>query len=536
MNFFVLLPRWKVYLYTLIQRIKIYKNINSNKLLLGLDSNDTSTLLKMYKTYLPPKMKRKTRMFKIDALLKSVLVVNLHSATREEITICHKLLWLKHIKPKELIREMKELIPHGKEVGLSVAEMHEMDEDAIIREIIMRTTTSTTYSQEFTSWYENLPDEFFDDAETTTINDEKEDNDLSEVDELISHIKTCEKINQLREIYEDEDFGVYFEGKNLKKYKMKVKLQKEMIAILEKYKEKVQNEMDADEASVDKSNEQLASNLDDLGIDDETRNELIEVIESIEDENDLLELLSDESIEEFFQDKLEFDDDNNINFEKIKSQMLQLLGVTTDSSDEEENGNEEEDIDFSKMTIIKLRQYAKDLEIQIPAGSNKAAIIELLMNAINEDSVKESTEEEEMKITTSTVNEMIETNDRESLISLCEQLEIKLNAIQKKSAKIMGQKLLAVVPSDDYKDGKAESKKRRTLKATPKKTNSTPVNEKDEARSIYQLIEEMVLNGNSEDTIIKEVTPLYKTKGKSKLHVKMRVKQLVEIIKGDNDL
>lgn len=49
-------------------------------------------------------------------------------------------------------------------------------------------------------------------------------------------------------------------------------------------------------------------------------------------------------------------------------------------------------------------------------------------------------------------------------------------------------------------------------------------------------MEELVLDGKSEDAIVKAVSPYYKEKGKSILFIKKRVKSMIAIIKIDNDM
>jgi hypothetical protein len=108
-------------------------------------------------------------------------------------------------------------------------------------------------------------------------------------------------------------------------------------------------------------------------------------------------------------------------------------------------------------------------------------------------------------------------------------LGIKLNALQKKSVPGMKKKLLAAIETEV----KEETAEKGTVKARGSKAKKSPAAAE---QSVYGIMEQLILDGKSEDAVVKAVSPIYKDKGKSIIFIKKRVHTMIEIIKTDNDL
>lgn len=565
----VKLPTWKVYLYTLAQRVRLYKWLNSGWVQLNLSGKEIDLLKRMFKTYVPKGVMRKAKAWRYEYLVRSVLTDNIEVATKDELEIAFKLSWIKHLHLEDLIMELKQIKEFGKEVGMKPLAMGKMDEETLIVEILKKVDPSNEYSTEFIAWYESLEDEYFDKAETVDVNPsagEAEEATNGDFDELIQVINETTKVADLKEICKDDDFGYLFEGIQLGKYRAATTLKPVMLEAIENY-------------GKDAGADETAGGA--IEVDDETKEMLVEAINEIEDEDGLIALIGDEDIEALFAEHLEIGDE--IDVENIKAQMLTALGVVEEEEVVEEKpmsikerlaaakagkteaattsaasaapsgddwvieGFDPNAFDLEAvyelteaLPIPKLRKWAKQLEITVPAGSKKDTILEMVgeqLTAMAEGGAGavDSTEESETEVNQSMVNDAIAAGDKDALLEMCDAFGIKLSILQKKSIKIMGEKLLEVVPEDApaNRDAGKGGKKGLLSKLKAKDTSSAPT---AETQSIYQSIEQMVLNGDAEAAIVKAVTPAYKEKGKTLLYIKKVVKQMVEIVKGDNDL
>jgi hypothetical protein len=540
----VRLPRWKAYLYTLIRRYRLYKWLNANWVNLGLTQKDIVTLRLMFGKYVPKGVMRKARVYRYEYLINSVLIYDLGIATREEIEVCQKLQWVKHLKVEDLVMEMKQLKEFGKEVGLKPLAMGKMDEDEIIIEIIKSINPKEEYSQEFVAWYDTLEDKYFEAAETEDMKEEpkaEKEEEVKEDDlsELVAVINETKKIDDLKEICEDPDFKSIFKL-DLSKYKTAKSLKEAMLECLGKE--------EGEEGGIE--------------IDDETRNELIDIIKSIENEEQLLEFISDDDVQGLLGD-VEIDEDQT-DVESVKAQLLKILGVEEEKkkpslkdrlkkSGKKEEKKEEVESDYEvpfdptdfdadevysaaeELPIPKLRKFVKQLELKASPKTTKEEMLEMIADKLvefAEGDTGDSEKGEEVTITRSMVEDAIKAKDKDTLAGMCDAFEIKLNSIQRKNIKTMSEKLFEVVPEDEPKS-RTEKTSKSKLSLRGKKETKTP---EADAISVYQIIEKMVLDGADEATIITAVKPIYSEKGKSIFHIKKVVKQLIEIIKNDNDL
>jgi hypothetical protein len=552
MDFYVRIPLWKAYLYTLIQRIRLYKRLNSNKVNLNLNRKEVVLLNKVFRENLSKGVMRKPKAFRYDELLQSVLVDNIASSTEDEVNLAFKLLWISTIKPKELIMEIKELKLHAKEVGLKPLAMAKInDETELIKTFLKAIDPQKEYSEEFVAFYHTIPDKYFDMVDGETTADETVADDLSE---LIDVINQTDDLDELKEICQDDDFKHLFESLKLGRFKSIKSLNKAMLGCLTP---DVAEEAEAEDE-----------------LDDETREMMIEAINEIDDDDDdaLIEFISDEDVEAYFQDKLDIGDE--IDVVGLKAQMLEILGANVEEEEQEEQkpmtlkermaakkaekeGKAKpaakatgkkltaDDIEFDpedfdsnevyalveELGLPQLRKFAKGIGVAAPAKTSKDELLELVANALVELSEGETNgEEEEMEVSINKalVEDTIAADDKETLIAMCEAMGIKLNAIQKKSSKVMGNKLMEVVPDapqDDDSGKKTVGK--RTLKSAAKDAPAA------ESQSIYQSIEQMVLDGVAENEIIKSVKHWYVEKGHPLVRVKQRVKAMIAIVEGD---
>lgn len=542
MESYVTIPLWKAYLYTLIQRIRLYKRLNSNSVNLNLNRKEVVLLNKVFRENLSKGVIRKPKAFRYDALLQSILIDNIASATEDEVNLAFKLLWISTIKPKELIMEIKALKAFGKEVGIKPLVMAKMDEDALILEILKNIDPQTEYSQEFVAWYEEVPDKYFDLADGGTVGEAAGD----DFGELIEAIQETDKLDELKEIAGDDDFKHLFESLQLGRYKAVKSLQKAMLECLTTSPAEAEDAAEADE------------------LDAETKAVMVEAIQAIETEDELIEFISDEDVEAFFQDKLDIGDE--IDVEGLKAQMLEVLGVEEEKEEakpmtlkermaakkaEKEKASkpaagkkaDANAIEFDPeafdadevyaqaeaLGLPQLRKFAKNIGITAPAGTKKDELMDMVANRLVELAEGGGGESGTVTINKALVEDTIAADDKDTLIAMCEEMGIKLNAIQKKSSKVMGNKLLEVVPDAPQDDSKATTGK-RTLKTTAKDAPAS------ESQSIYQTIEQMVLEENAEPEIIKAVKDWYSEKGHSLIRIKQRVKAMVAIVKGDYGL
>lgn len=531
---FVKLPMYKAYLYTLLQRFRLFRGLNTASIKLGFTRDQAIRVKQVMHTYLSKEVIQKSKAYIYDALLQSVLINNVRVATKEEIELINKLLWIKKLNLKELVMEIKEIKNFGKEVGLKAMEMLKMDEETLIKEIIQRVNQQATYSDEFVAWYDDLPPEIFDSAESIREGDEGNINQ-----ELIDAINETTKIVELKNFCKEEDYQEFFGSIDVNKFKTINTLKGAMLEALEKV-------VGGDNGSSE------------LDIDDDTKAEIIDTVNSITNEDELTEFLSDPDMEEMFIEHLNLDD---FNIDNIKSQILTLLGFVEEEKAEEKpmtlkerlaakkastSGKAEKkeeksayvikDFDPNEfdleaiveevmnLPITSLKTFAKQLEITQKVGVKKDDLQEMVITKLSEMAGEDTKGAKgETEITPELVNDAIEGKDLETLISICESMELKLNPLQKKSAKAMGNIILENLPE-------TETSKKSPLKKEDKKAP------KEERQSIYQLIEDMVLAKNDESEIAKAVTDYYKGLGKSIIYIKKVIKQLITIIKGDYDM
>lgn len=524
----------------------MYIAINTNKYRWGFERHEIYLLRRMCFKYLEKGGQKFLKADRYDRLIDQVLGPRIVTADKEEIQLAHKLLIIKKINIRRLFMELKELKEFGKEVGLKLAQMNKMSEEDLVLEIIRNVEPKVQYSKELVAWYNELPDELFDQAEaeatTSTKTEEAQSNDGGiSVEDVIDVIETYTKKQDMLDLLEDNDVAPMFQGFDPASYKLPTQLKKAMVDFL-----KAEPEPEPETAVAD---DQLA--------------EIVELINECENEDQLVEVYSE--YQNVFED---MDVPDDVDEEALQSMMLDHVKSKATPEKEEkkpmslkeriaakkaaekketkavtkDTGNGEFDwwtpdadgfdpndafAKVEEMKMIELRKFAKHIGLTIPVGKKKDEILDLVANKIAEttEGVAESTQAGEVEITAELINDCAKAKDRDSMIEMCDQLGIKLNALQKKSVPGMQKKLLAAIET------KEEPAAKETVKARGGKEKPAAAEQ-----SVYSIMEQLVLDGKSEDAVVKAVSPIYKNKGKSIIFIKKRVHTMMEIIKIDNDL
>jgi hypothetical protein len=490
----------------------------------------------MQSKYLSKGVMRKPKSFGYVSLLQSVLIENITAATKDEIELAQKFLIVNKLKLEELIMEMKDLKKFAKEVGIKDAEVKKMDENTLTKEIISRVEPQQEYSKELVAFYNDLPDNFFDEAEATSgaeTQDTKEKEGAYSIDDVVEVINEYTKVTELKEILADDDVGVMFEGFDPSAYKLAPKLKKAMIEFL---KNPAAEETNGD-------NEEAIAVI--LEMTEEA--ELVAVFEELQESH--FSEVDAEAIEDTDQLKAAMLD--ALGYVKpVVEKKKSLLGLKkkdkpavagkatltakadVDEFDwfDPEGDMEEMYAQIEKLPMAKAKKFAKaKLQLSLKIGMTKEKVLDAIATKLQEmaeGEVTTSTESEETELTPELVAAAVKAKDKEALVSICDQLGISLNALQKKSIGGMEKKI------------KEQMGEPVTTKPVQKKLALGKKQEEkvSEEKSVYQLMEELVIAGKSEDAVTKAVSPYYKEKGKSILFIKKRVKTMVSIIKIDNDL
>ena len=538
------LPQWKAYLYSLLERIKLYKAINSNRHKWNLNRKEILLLRQMQSKYLAKGVMRKPKAFRYHTLIQNVLIDNVTTATKEEIELAQKFILINLLQLEELIMEMKDLKKFAKEVGIKDADVKKMDEETLVREIITRVEPQQEYSKELVAFYNDLPDDFFDEAEATGgATQSNSDEGGYSIDDIVEVINDFTKVTELKEILADEDVAPMFKGFDSSPYKLAPKLKKAMIEFLQN------PPAEEESAAEDNPNAEVIAAIEEL----DTEEDLVAAYEELQEQYfSELDLDSVESADDLKQAMIacltpepepEPEPEKKVSLmdrlKKGKGKAKVETKKETKSGDEwdwfDPNGDPEEmyaQVEEIKG-IAKLKGFAKQkMGLSFKVGTKKDEILDTIATQLQsgaECAVGESTEEKEAELTIEMVNEAAKAKDKETLAAMCEQMGIKLNALQKKSVPGMKSKLEETIGEPEKKE---PTKKKIQLKGKVTKTELKP----SESKSVYQVMEEMVIGGKSEDAIVKAVSPFYKDKGKSILFIKKRVKTMIPIIKLDNDM
>jgi len=532
----ILFPKWKHYLYDLSYRIRALKKYTySGNYYPIIGVGDIQVvILGLNKYGKGGYFQRHLKVFYMWEFAKTILSRRWRNiATYRESEVATKIyLKLKSIKLEIIMSEIKLVKKFAEEVGISEKKIAKMDEDELIRAVVAAVDADKTYSKNFVAWYEDLPEEVF---EEEVIEEEKEETPKAKKDKkleeekvkvsakklerLLDTISEAEEMSELKEILEDnEDLF----PKKVFKIKEFETLQEAMVEILEEYEEKP---IEEEEPVIKKKakKEEPEEEVD--------NSKLIKKINKAEDVDDLKEIFkeSTESFEGISTRGIQ-------KFENLKAKMLKCL---SDEDEEvpvkEKPSTETNDLEeLAKLPAPFLKKKAKEMGIKTLPGYSKEKIMGLIAEKLGieieekEEPVKvkinkkeiQKEEVEVVEIDQTFVNQLVRAKDIEALIDVAKELGVKISILEKKSVKRLGAKLI------EFLSEKEEEVEEEAPKA-----------KKEKGKSIYKEIEKMVLDGISFKKIVKEVTPLFESKGEDdEEYIEKRVKQLVAIIKFDNDI
>jgi hypothetical protein len=481
-------------------------------------------------------------------------------ATYKESEIATRIYFkLKPLKLEQIMSEIKMLKKYAGEVGISEKKIAKMDEEELVRAIVAAVDADKTYSKAFVAWYEDLPEEVFEEAEEEPEEEEpikkkakkdKEEEDkvkisAKKLERLLDEISEAEDLDELKNIIEDND-GLF--TKKVTKIKDFDELQEAMVEALEEYEEpepvkeepvikkkaKKEEPEEEEEPVIKKKAKKEEPEEEEVDIP-----KLIKKINKAEDLDDLKAIVKENS------DSFDGISTRGVQkFENLKAKMLNSLGVEEEEEEKparKKPSTESNDLEeIAKLPIPFLKKKAKEMGIKTLPGWGKdkiMALIEEKMEAGEEieeeevpvkkekkDKKKAQKEEvEEVEIDQSFVNKLVKAKDLDALIDVAKELDVKISILEKKSVKRLGAKLI------EFLSEKEEE--------VEEEAEEAPKVKKEKGKSIYKEIEKMVLDGLSEKKIVKAVTPLFEEKGEDdEDYIAKRVKQLVAIVKFDNDM
>ena len=507
---FIRLPMWKAYLYSLYSRYKLYQKMNSGVYHIGLCSSH-ALFNSMLQKYVRREVWRQPKAFVYDELVEQVLIKRVAFASKKEMDIATKLLIVRKVNPKELIMELKEIKVFAKEVGLGLKEIKGLSIDDLIVKVITSVDQKAQYSEEFVAFYDALDDKYFDRAEGIGTKEEASSSDASDIDtdELLEAIGEAKKKNELLEIFEDEDLSVVFGDLDVSEMRLPTQIRKAMKEAIEAYAE------GAGEG---------AEGADEL--DDETVKELVEAINAAESAEELKEFVAENELEELFGD-IAFKNGKKgraskwLDVEEVQTAMLAALGVEDVEAGEEAGTDiDEAYAAYEAMELKELKAAAKaDFGIKVKLGMKADELLEAIGEALQEAAEAEGEAEGDVGVTADVIDAAEEAEDKDTLLEICEALDIELKPLQKRSVKAMAKLCREAL---ECTSGKQEEVAGEDTSA-------------DEAERIliYDEVIECVAEGGDAKDVAKIITPFYK--GKKSLWLNKRAKQWIAFVSVDLD-
>jgi hypothetical protein len=557
----VKLPLWKAYLYSLMERIRLFRDINTVKYNFGFNAKQMRLLRCMFKKYTGKgggklSGRKELRSVHYNELIDSVnrqMVI----ATQDELEMVNRLSIVKKLNVEDLMKfEISQLKTLAKEVGINALAAAKMKPEELAKEIIKAVDPKKGYSTEFVKWYDAIPDDFLNTIDASG----SEEAGGGDNAELIEAINSCTKMGELKEILSDKEIGAVFAKFDASKHKLAGPCKKAMIEFLES------NQAESGEAA---------------GDDTAAKVEIATAIMAATTDDELVAVV--EANNELFT---EFNPGDVTKLDEMKQLIVAHLGVELDAPPKKESlkdrmkkkkeaeaavtsGAEAMAIDFNPnagqfdpegiyeladgLGIGQLKKFysqlAKITNAEMASnkpGITKDALMEGIANALTdlaENGPKAGTCEcpaegaGEIEVTRKLVEDAAKAEDKESLVAMCEKVGIALNALEKRNVARMKDKLIEKLPEDKASPGKS---KLALLKskgaAAPKEEPASEIAETSKLVEIFTIVEKMVLEESEEKDIIAAVTPLYKEMGKSALAIRGRVKVLIEVVQVDHNL
>jgi hypothetical protein len=553
--FVVKIPLWKAYLYSLMERIRIYRSININYYRFGFNLNEKFLLKSMFKKY-TQKGGYKQGYRELRSVLYSKLVKAVKNqaviATPEEMEIINKISIVNKLNVEDLMNfEIKTLKEFAKEVGINAIAAAKMKPEELAKEIIKAVDPKKGYSTDFVKWYDSIDDSFINSIEVEGGAENVatgEDNS-----ELIEIINGCTKMGELKELIADESVKDKFKGFDISQFKLAGPTKKALVEFLNSDKS----------AGSDNSDDKM---------------EIAKAVMEAATDDDLVAVI--EASNDYFTD---FDPGEVTDLDAMKQAIIKHLGVELEAPKAEKKmslkdkikaksktepateavtmvvdfdptpGNFDPEVVYEgadKLKIGDLKKFYSQLSkiTRIEMASNKPgitkdALMDNIGNALmdlSENGPKEvvcecppAAEEGELEITRKVVEDAAKAEDKDTLAAMCEKMGISLNALEKRNVNRMKDKLLAKLPAEEAPaKGKLGLLKK---KAEVKEEPATPPSE-SKLVEIFSVIEKMVLEETEEKAIVDAVTPLYKANGVSPLLIKKRVKILIEVIQVEHGI
>jgi len=544
-------------LYSLMERIRLFRAINTLTYNFGFSKEQMQLLRRMFKKYTQKGGSRllgykELRSIHYNELIDSVnrqMVI----ATQDELEVVNRLSIVKKLNVEDLMKfEIAQLKTLAKEVGINALAAAKMKPEELAKEIIKAVDPKKGYSTEFVKWYDAIPDDFLNTIDATASEGAVDNS------ELIEAINACTKMGELKEILADKEIGAAFAKFDASKYKLAGPCKKAMIEFLES------NQAESGEAA---------------GDDTAAKMEIATAIMAATTDDELVAVV--EANNELFT---EFNPGDVTKLDEMKQLIIAHLGVELEVAPKKESlkdrmkkkkeaeaavtsGAEAMAIDFNPnpgefdpekvyeqadgLGIGQLKKFYSQLSKITNAemasnkpGITKDALMEGIANALTdlaENGPKAGTCEcpaegaGEIEVTRQLVNDAAKAEDKETLVAMCEKVGIALNALEKRNVARMKDKLIEKLPEDKASPGKSKLALLKS-KGAAAKEEATEIAETSKLVEIFTIVEKMVLEESEEKDIIAAVTPLYKEMGKSALAIRGRVKVLIEVVQVDHNL
>lgn len=461
---FAILPLWKGYLYSLVERIRIYTLINSNQWRFNLNRDQIILLGRSIKKYVTKGGQRKPRAHVYNELIDNINMA-MGIATKDELELVVKLNVVKLLNVEDLIMEIKGIKEFAAEVGLDAKEIAGKSDMQIAKMTVDAIDLEKGYSQEFIKWYDTLPDGIFDNMDDVSKSTGDSSIDVEVITQLIEHINGLSKASEFKEVLADAELSVIFKNLDTTKFKLPPQYKKGMIDFLEFLKSSPpESKTSAEKPPVD--NTALAQSVSDC----KTVDELIAIIES--------------NSTSFEGCDIDSDDLNIIKSGLIKhlgvelelpaqptSKLAALLKKKTNATASIKSSDLMVPFDpkafdpnvvfeaASNLQIGQLRKFYTQIVELSPTdmaskpGMKKDSMLDAIATglvAIAEIGPKTVSTaapaaapaaECKVAINAAAIKTAIDTSDKEALIAMCDGADIKLNALQKRSIAQMGKML-----------------------------------------------------------------------------------------------
>ena len=407
---------------------------------------------------------------------------NQSRVTEKEYELAVRLSRIKKLKLETIMSEVAELKKFGKEVGLGFSDMKGLDEDELIQAIIAKVDPKKQkYSKEFVEWYESLDEDLFEDNGKKKSKKEEEEFDVDDIKDVIENADKVKELHEVIETYPDQ-----FNQKWLKIKDME-ELQEKMMEVVEEYEEEKGK-------SKKKEKDKKKGKEESVELSKKEKKELVELIQETDDKDDLKSI-----IKEYPSIFEEIELRGKSTAETLQKKMLACLGVEVEEEDDDEKPkkkdkkkSKESDLEeeLNEMGFIELKKYAKKAGVSVKPGTNKADTIAMILEAAEGGSKKKS-KKEEIEINPSMVKSLVKEKDLDALQEAAKEMDIKLSALEKRSCKAIGEKLIEALSEADDDEKPKKKDKKKSKESVWSKVREL-VEEGEKPKKIKKVIAEML--------------------------------------------